>query len=174
MGCWWPGGRSARSAGPWASAKRRLRAWRHQYGGMKAEEAKRLKNLLAEAELDKAILKEAFGGKLTQFCTPAGEGGSRAAEPGDQRTTGAHSVGAAATNPALSTEGQGAGASVSGADARVGMRASEPWVSAHLGAVARGWAGNRPSVSIGCGGVGAELTLHPLRRHSLWRRQSRS
>ena len=46
--------------------------WRNQYGGMKAEEAKRLKELdqenkrlkklLAEAELDKAILKEALGG----------------------------------------------------------------------------------------------------------------
>ena len=44
--------------------------WRNQYGGMKAEEAKRLKaleaenvrlkKLLAEAELDKAILKEAI------------------------------------------------------------------------------------------------------------------
>jgi len=46
--------------------------WRNQYGGMKAEEAKRLKTLeqenkrlkklLAEAELDKAILKEAMEG----------------------------------------------------------------------------------------------------------------
>ena len=46
--------------------------WRHQYGGMKAEEAKRLKTLerensrlkrlLADAELDKAILKEALEG----------------------------------------------------------------------------------------------------------------
>jgi putative transposase len=46
--------------------------WRNQYGGMKAEEAKRLKKLeeenkrlkglLAEAELDKAILREALGG----------------------------------------------------------------------------------------------------------------
>jgi len=46
--------------------------WRSQYGGMKAEEAKRLKGLdkenkrlkklLAEAELDKAILKEALEG----------------------------------------------------------------------------------------------------------------
>jgi putative transposase len=46
--------------------------WRNQYGGMKAEEAKRLKELevenkrlkklLAEAELDKAILKEALVG----------------------------------------------------------------------------------------------------------------
>ena len=46
--------------------------WRNQYGGMKAEEAKRLKELedenkrlkklLAEAELDKAILKEALEG----------------------------------------------------------------------------------------------------------------
>lgn len=46
--------------------------WRNQYGGMKAEEAKRLKHLeeenrrlkklLAEAELDKAILREALGG----------------------------------------------------------------------------------------------------------------
>jgi transposase-like protein len=46
--------------------------WRNQYGGMKAEEAKRLKELeeenrrlkklLAEAEVDKAILKEALAG----------------------------------------------------------------------------------------------------------------
>jgi putative transposase len=46
--------------------------WRNQYGGMKAQEAKRLreledenrrlKKLLAEAELDKAILKEALRG----------------------------------------------------------------------------------------------------------------
>jgi transposase-like protein len=46
--------------------------WRNQYGGMKSEEArrlkeleqenKRLKKLLAEAELDKAILKEALEG----------------------------------------------------------------------------------------------------------------
>lgn len=49
-----------------------LHRWRTQYGGMKAEEAKRLKELeeenkrlkklLAEAELDKAILKEALEG----------------------------------------------------------------------------------------------------------------
>ena len=49
-----------------------LQRWRHQYGGMKAEEAKplkeleeenkRLKKLLAEAELDKLILKEALEG----------------------------------------------------------------------------------------------------------------
>jgi transposase-like protein len=46
--------------------------WRNQYGGMKAKEAKRLKELenenkrlkklLAEAELDKAILKETLEG----------------------------------------------------------------------------------------------------------------
>jgi transposase-like protein len=46
--------------------------WRNQYGGMKAEEAKRLKQLeeenkrlkklLAESELDKSILKEALEG----------------------------------------------------------------------------------------------------------------
>ena len=46
--------------------------WRNQYGGMKREEAKRLKGLegenarlkwlLAEAELDKAMLKEALRG----------------------------------------------------------------------------------------------------------------
>jgi putative transposase len=49
-----------------------VQRWRRQYGGMKAEEAKRLqeleeenrrlKKLLAEAELDKAILKEALEG----------------------------------------------------------------------------------------------------------------
>ena len=46
--------------------------WRHQYGGMKSEEAQRLKELenentrlkrlLADAELDKAMLKEALRG----------------------------------------------------------------------------------------------------------------
>lgn len=46
--------------------------WRNQYGGMKAEEAKRLKELeqensrlkklLAEAQLDKEILQEALKG----------------------------------------------------------------------------------------------------------------
>jgi transposase-like protein len=46
--------------------------WRNQFGGMKSEEAKklreldienaRLKRLLAEAELDKAILKETLRG----------------------------------------------------------------------------------------------------------------
>lgn len=49
-----------------------LHRWRNQYGGMKSEEAKRLKELdeenkrlkklLAEAELDKAILKEVLQG----------------------------------------------------------------------------------------------------------------
>ena len=49
-----------------------LYRWRNQYGGMKSEEAKRLKHLeienkqlkklLAEAELDKSILKEALSG----------------------------------------------------------------------------------------------------------------
>ena len=47
--------------------------WRNQYGGMKSEEAKRLKDLegenarlkrlLADAELDKAILREAAEGR---------------------------------------------------------------------------------------------------------------
>ena len=47
--------------------------WRNQYGGMKANEARRLKELekenaklkklLAEAELDKAMLKELASGK---------------------------------------------------------------------------------------------------------------
>ena len=48
--------------------------WRNQYGGMKANDAKRLKNLevenarlkklLAEAELDKAMLKELAEGNF--------------------------------------------------------------------------------------------------------------
>ena len=47
--------------------------WRREYGGMKVDQAKRLKELekengrlkrlLADAELDKAILKEAAAGK---------------------------------------------------------------------------------------------------------------
>lgn len=48
--------------------------WRREYGGMKVEQAKRLKDLekenarlkrlLADAELDKAILKEAAAGNF--------------------------------------------------------------------------------------------------------------
>jgi transposase-like protein len=48
--------------------------WRREYGGMKVDQAKRLKELekenarlkrlLADAELDKAILKEAASGKF--------------------------------------------------------------------------------------------------------------
>jgi putative transposase len=48
--------------------------WRNQFGGMKCEEAKRLKaleqenarlkNLLAEAELDKAMLKDLAAGNF--------------------------------------------------------------------------------------------------------------
>jgi putative transposase len=48
--------------------------WRNQYGGMKADDAKRLKELerengrlkrlLAEAELDKSMLKELVEGKF--------------------------------------------------------------------------------------------------------------
>ena len=55
-----------------AISEQTFHRWRHQYGGMKAEEAKRLKTLerensrlkrlLADAELDKAILKEALEG----------------------------------------------------------------------------------------------------------------
>ncbi len=51
--------------------------WRNQYGGMKSEEAKRLKELelensrlkklLAEAELDKAMLKEIASGNCRAF-----------------------------------------------------------------------------------------------------------
>jgi len=61
-------------ARPWRSARPRSATGFSQYGGMKAEEAKRLKHLeqenkrlkklLAEAELDKAILKEALEGNL--------------------------------------------------------------------------------------------------------------
>jgi transposase-like protein len=53
-------------------AEQTFHRWRNQYGGMKAEEAKRLKHLeeenqrlkklLAEAELDKAILREVLEG----------------------------------------------------------------------------------------------------------------
>jgi transposase-like protein len=55
-----------------AISEQTFHRWRNQYGGMKAEEAKRLKELedenkrlkrlLAEAELDKSILKEALQG----------------------------------------------------------------------------------------------------------------
>jgi hypothetical protein len=51
--------------------------WRNQYGGIKSKEAKRLKELeveykrlkklLADAELDKAILKETLEGEATSW-----------------------------------------------------------------------------------------------------------
>jgi putative transposase len=57
-----------------AISEQTFHRWRAQYGGMKAEEAKRLKHLeeenkrlkklLAEAELDKAILKEVLSGNF--------------------------------------------------------------------------------------------------------------
>lgn len=57
-----------------AISEQTLHRWRKQYGGMKAEEAKRLKELeienqrlkrlLADAELDKEILKEAMRGNF--------------------------------------------------------------------------------------------------------------
>jgi putative transposase len=85
--------------------------WRNQYGGMKAEEAKRLKELeeenkrlkklLAEAELDKAILKEALrettepdaaagggpacAGSLSGFATSGLPGPGRSAQHGALR-----------------------------------------------------------------------------------------
>ena len=56
-----------------AISEQTFHRWRQQYGGMKADDAKRLKELeaenarlkrlLADAELDKAILKEAAAGK---------------------------------------------------------------------------------------------------------------
>ena len=36
--------------------------WRKEYGSLRVDQAKRLKKLLAEEELDKAILKEAASG----------------------------------------------------------------------------------------------------------------
>lgn len=58
---------------PAAVPEQTLSRWRNQYGGMKSEEAKRLKELdeenkrlkklLAEAELDKAALKDLLGRK---------------------------------------------------------------------------------------------------------------
>ena len=55
-----------------AISEQTFHRWRNQYGGMKAEEAKRLKELeeenkrlkklLAEAQLDKEILREALEG----------------------------------------------------------------------------------------------------------------
>ena len=64
-----PGGRVA---GAWRSARRRYHRWRTQYGGMKAEEAKRLKKLedenkrlkevVAELTLDNQMLKHVAEG----------------------------------------------------------------------------------------------------------------
>ena len=70
--CWRRARRSARCVQALEISEQTFHRWRNQYGGMKAEEAKRLKELeaenkrlkklLAEAELDKAILKEALEG----------------------------------------------------------------------------------------------------------------
>jgi putative transposase len=60
--------------GTWRSASRPWSRWRSQYGGMRADGARRLreletenarlKKLLAEAELDKAMLKELAEGNF--------------------------------------------------------------------------------------------------------------
>jgi len=57
-----------------AISEQTFHRWRNQYGGMKSEEAKRLKRLeeenkrlkklLAESELDKLILKDALEGNF--------------------------------------------------------------------------------------------------------------
>ena len=56
------------------SAKRRITGWRNQFGGLKAEDAKRLKELerenatlkrlLADAELEKVALNEIAKGNF--------------------------------------------------------------------------------------------------------------
>ena len=38
--------------------------WKREYGGLRTDQAKRLKRLLADAELDKAILREAASGNF--------------------------------------------------------------------------------------------------------------
>src|SRR5262249_42514117 len=63
-----------------AVAEQTYHRWRKEYGGMKLDQARRLKDpekenarlkrLLAEAELDKAILKEAAAGKY--WARPSG------------------------------------------------------------------------------------------------------
>ena len=46
-----------------AIAEQTFHRWRNQYGGMKAKDAKRLKQLVAEQALDMTILKETLEGK---------------------------------------------------------------------------------------------------------------
>jgi len=65
---------SRRCAGSSGCPSRRNYRWRNQYGGLKADDAKRLKELekqnatlkrlLAEAELEKAALKELAEGNF--------------------------------------------------------------------------------------------------------------
>ena len=38
--------------------------WRKEYGGLRVDQAKRLKDLVADLSLDKAILKDAASGNL--------------------------------------------------------------------------------------------------------------
>ncbi len=46
-----------------AIAEQTFHRWQNQYGGMKANDAKRLKELVADLSLDKAMLKELAEGK---------------------------------------------------------------------------------------------------------------
>ncbi len=83
--------------------------WRSQYGGMKADEAKRLrqleaenarlKKLLAEVELDKAMLKELAEGNSDLGAPPSGRGGPDAALRG-LRTPGLSGARPAPIDPA--------------------------------------------------------------------------
>ena len=50
--------------------------WRREYGGLKIDQAKRLKKAVSELTLDKLILKEALSGKY--LALPAARCGRRA------------------------------------------------------------------------------------------------
>jgi transposase-like protein len=103
--------------------------WRHQYGGMKAEEAKRLKKLEEENKRLKRCWPRRNSTRpfsvrcwreTDQSCTPQGGGGRGPAKAGRQRTSGVQDLGTTTSDATLPPAAAGVRAAVGGADAGVG------------------------------------------------------
>ena len=90
--------------------------WRREYGGMKTNQAKRLKELerensrlkglLADAELDKAILREAPP-QTSEPATKTAGGPTGGGFSGCLREAGVSGVGSVTSHSALSSQGAG-------------------------------------------------------------------
>src|SRR6478752_1562065 len=124
--------------------------WRNQFGGLKAEEAKRLKDLerenatlkrlLADAELRRPRSRRSRR-ETSKPGTPAGSRSSPPAHAGGQRTVRLPRERAAPRRPTPQTrldEPGGPGCGVAGLASRLRQGSSPPWIPARLSRCARG------------------------------------